>query len=246
MNVLCGQATIDLLFENGLLHSPSDLYSLSLELLKSLDGWEEQSARLFLDSLQGSKNVPFERVLFAIGIRFVGETTARDVARHFGSIEALSAASLEELLEVQEVGGVIADSIFQFFRSTTNLKEIERLKAAGLQFSIKKQEQLLSDALSGKTFVISGNFSISRDAMKALIEAHGGKNSSAVSGKTDYLLAGTKPGPEKLKKAADLGVAVIDEAAFRALISQTSGYTSPDAEGRDFPESSVFSEPTLF
>ena len=246
MNVLCGEATIDLLFENGLLHSPSDLYSLSLELLKSLDGWEEQSARLFLDSLQGSKNVPFERVLFAIGIRFVGETTARDVARHFGSIEALSAASLEELLEVQEVGGVIADSIFQFFRSTTNLKEIERLKAAGLQFSIKKQEQLLSDALSGKTFVISGNFSISRDAMKALIEAHGGKNSSAVSGKTDYLLAGTKPGPEKLKKAADLGVAVIDEAAFRALISQTTGYTSPDAEGRDFPESSVFSEPTLF
>ena len=240
MNVLCGEATIDLLFENGLLHSPSDLYSLSFELLKSLDGWEEQSARLFLDSLQGSKNVPFERVLFAIGIRFVGETTARDVARHFGSIEALSSASLEELLEVQEVGGVIADSIFQFFRSTTNLKEIERLKAAGLQFSIKKQEQLLSDALSGKTFVISGNFSISRDAMKALIEAHGGKNSSAVSGKTSYLLAGTKPGPEKLKKAADLNVPVIDEAAFMQMIGETN-----NASGNADTAGSLF-EPTLF
>ena len=217
MNILCGEATIDQLYEMDLLHSPSDLYFLSEPQLMGLDGWQADSARRFLDSIRGSRKVPFERVLFALGIRYVGETTARDVARHFGSIDALSAASKEELLAVPDVGEVIAESIYTYFRSPENLAEIDRLKAAGLQFSLERQSAA-SDALKGKSVVISGNFSISREAMKALIETHGGKNSSSVSGKTDYLLAGAKPGPEKMKKAAELGIPVLDEEAFRALL----------------------------
>ena len=162
--------------------------------------------------------MPFERVLFAVGIRYVGETTARDLARHFGTIEALQAASREELLAVPDVGEVIADSILAYFRNPSALREIERLKEAGLQFSLNTEARKMSDILAGKTLVISGNFSISRDEMKALIEANGGKNSSSVSSKTDYLLAGTKPGPEKVKKATDLGVEIIDEARLREMI----------------------------
>ena len=159
------------------------------------------------------------------------------MARHFGSIEAIAAATEEELLAVPEVGEVIARSLYAFFRDPDNLKEIEALKAAGLQFSVQRKASL-SEALSGKTVVISGNFSISREAMKALVEAHGGKNGGSVSGKTDYLLCGTKPGPEKLKKARELGVEIIDEAQFRALIASVGVTALPDAN-KDI-------EPTLF
>ena len=218
MNILCGEATIDQLYNLELARVPSDLYRLSKERLMMLEGWKERAATRFLESLRASLQVPFERVLFAVGIRFVGETTARDVARHFGSMEAIASASVEELLAVPEVGDVIAQSIYAFFRSPANLQEMEALKEAGLQFSVQKAEKH-SDSLSGKSIVISGNFSVSREEMKALIEANGGKNSSSVSGKTDYLLAGEKPGPEKMKKAAELGVQVIDETAFRTMIS---------------------------
>jgi len=222
MNILCGEATVEQLYQMDLLHTPSDLYHLSEQQLTLLDGWKEQQeaqrARRFLDSIKASRCISFERVLFALGIRFVGETTAKDLARHFGSVDAIASASLDELLSVSEVGEVIARSIYDFFRDENNLHEIEALKAAGLQFSLEKKEISADGPLSGKTIVISGNFSVSRDEMKALIEAHGGKNSGSVSGKTDYLLAGTKPGPEKLKKAAELGVQVIDEVAFRQMI----------------------------
>ena len=217
MNVLAGEATVEQLYNLDLVHTPADFYTLRESQLLMMEGWKEKSARRFLDSIRGSRKVPFERVLFALGIRYVGETTARDVARHFGSIDALSAASKEELLAVPDVGEVIAESIYTYFRSPENLAEIDRLKAAGLQFSLERQSAA-SDALKGKSVVISGNFSISREAMKALIETHGGKNSSSVSGKTDYLLAGAKPGPEKMKKAAELGIPVLDEEAFRALL----------------------------
>ena len=204
-----------------------------------LEGWKERAAARFLDSVKASMEVPFERVLFAIGIRFVSETTARDVARHFGSIDAIASATKEELLEVPEVGEVIADSIFHYFLDLENCREVEALRAAGLRMSVDESARKLSDALEGKSIVISGNFSISRDAMKALIEAHGGKNSSSVSGKTDYLLAGTKPGPEKLKKAADLGVEVIDENRLRELIGEPLEGNSPaGTSGKE--------EPTLF
>ena len=231
MNILCGEATIEQLYSLGLARVPSDLYRLREMDLVRLEGWKEKSASRFTQSVKESLAVPFERVLFAIGIRFVGETTARDVARHFGSIDAIAQASKEELLEVPEVGEVIAESIFHYFLDIRNCQEVEALRAAGLQMQVAEGAGKQSDALAGKSIVISGNFSISREDMKALIEAHGGKNSSSVSGKTDYLLAGTKPGPEKLKKAADLGVQVIDEEAFRALIGDTLaslGMTTPE------------------
>jgi DNA ligase (NAD+) len=239
MNILCGEATIDQLYRMDLAKTPSDFYNLKADQLTCLEGWKERAAARFLDSVKASKSVPFERVLFAVGIRFVGETTARDIARHFGSIEALESASKEDLLAVPEVGEVIADSVYNFFREPENIKEIEALKAAGLRFSVETA-QAASDALSGKSIVISGNFSISRDDMKALIEANGGRNSSSVSSKTDYLLAGTKPGPEKLKKAAELGIPVIGEEEFMSMIPASS---SP-AEKAD--EESGNEEWTLF
>ena len=235
MNILCGEATVGQLFDAGLLRKPSDFYRLRKWDIISLEGWQDKSVSRFLDSIEASKAVPFERVLFAVGIRFVGETTARDIARHFGDIGRLASASKEELLEVPEVGGVIADSVYAYFRDEDNMAEIEALKAAGLRFSSEAAAEKASAALEGKTIVISGNFSISRDDMKALIEAHGGKAGSSVSGKTAYLLAGEKPGPEKLKKAAELGIPVISEADFRAMIP-ASGSNS----------NTIIEEPTLF
>ena len=254
MNILCGEATIEQLYNLNLVTLPSHLYALKADQLVMLEGWKERAAARFLESVKASLNVPFERVLFAIGIRFVGETTARDVARHFGSIDAIASATREELLEVPEVGEVIADSIFRYFLDVENCREVEALRAAGLKMSLEAgADAKKSDALSGKTIVISGNFSISRDDMKALIEAHGGKNSGSVSGKTDYLLAGTKPGPEKLKKAAELGVQVIDEDEFMRLIDGdgtaiSSANNIADASGKDTPsaEAGDLFEPTLF
>lgn len=236
MNILCGEATIDQLYSLGLASRPSQLYSLNPAQLLTLEGWKEKSAKRFLDSVKASKAVPFERVLFALGIRFVGESTAKDIARHFGSIQAVAGASKEDLLEVPEVGEVIAGSVFDFFRKEENISEIEALKEAGLNFTLEEKKAPTSNALEGKTIVVSGNFSISRDDMKALIEAAGGKNSSSVSAKTSYLLAGEKPGPEKLRKAAELGVEVIDERRLREII----GETAPEEKNGD-----LF-EPTLF
>jgi len=162
--------------------------------------------------------VPFERVLFAIGIRYVGETTAKSIARHFGNIDAIAGATRDELLKVADIGDVTATSIYDFMHDQVQLEEIDRLKAAGLQFSAEGPGKLLSSALEGKTIVISGNFSISRDAMKDLIAAHGGKASSSVSGKTSFLLAGTKPGPEKLRQCEKLGIPVVSEEEFRKMI----------------------------
>ncbi|MBR1406215.1 MAG: NAD-dependent DNA ligase LigA [Bacteroidales bacterium] len=217
MNVIAGDATVDQLYNRGFVRTPADFYDLTADQLVSLDGWKERAAKRFLDSLRDSRKVGFDRVLFALGIRFVGETTAKEIAAHFGSIDAVAAAGMEDLLAVPDVGEVIARSIRAYFDDPRHTVEIERLKAAGLQFSMTRKEAV-SEALSGKTIVISGNFSVSRDEMKALVEAHGGKNASSVSSKTSWLLAGTKPGPEKVKKAAELGVPQIDEATFRAMI----------------------------
>ncbi len=222
MNVQAGDATVDQLYEAGLVRTPADLYDISMYQLMSLEGWQEKASQRFLDSLRKTVEVPFERVLFALGIRFVGETTARDIARHFGSIDAIARAEKEQLLEVPEVGEVIAGSIYEYMRNEKHLAEIERLKAKGLQFTAKGGVTALSGALEGKTIVVSGNFSISRDAMKELIVAHGGKCASGVSGSTSYLLAGTKPGPEKLRKCEQLGIPVISEDDFRAMLPSSA------------------------
>ena len=238
MNILCGEATVEQLYSLDLVRTPADFYDLRERELLLLEGWKERSARRFLDSIRQSRKVSFERVLFAIGIRFVGETTARDIARHFGNIDAIAAATKEELLAVRDVGEVIAESVVTYFRDPRHLEEISRLKAAGLQLSVESPAEAASEALTGQSIVISGNFSISRDEMKALIEAHGGKNSSSLSGKTSFLLAGEKPGPEKMKKAAELGIRVLSEADFRLLLP---GMEAPSPESvRDEVEPTLF------
>ena len=239
MNILCGEATVEQLYSLDLVRTPADFYELNKRQLMLLDGWKDRSAERFMDSVGDSLKVPFERVLFAIGIRYVGETTARDIARHFGDIDAVAAASKEDLLAVKDVGDVIAESVFQYFRNPAHSEEISRLKAAGLRFSIEKTDAA-SEALAGKSIVISGNFSISRDEMKALIEKHGGKNTSSVSAKTSYLLAGEKPGPEKIRKAGELGVRVISEQEFFSMIPDAAAAAGKQPEGKDD------FEPTLF
>jgi DNA ligase (NAD+) len=222
MDILAGDMTVDQFYATGLARTPADLYDISKYQLLSLEGWQDKAAERFLASLEASKQVPFERVLFALGIRYVGETTAKGIARHFGDIDTLAAATQEQLLEIDDVGEVIARSVVEFFAKPEHREQIARLRAAGLRFDGAGQESAISDALAGKTIVISGNFSISRERMKELIVAHGGKAGSSVSGSTAFLLAGTKPGPEKLKKCEKLGIPVVSEEDFRAML--------PDAE----------------
>ena len=221
MDILAGDATVEALYAKGWIHSLPDLYALTRDQLVSLDGWQEKSADNFLESLEASKRVPFERVLYALGIRHIGEQTAKMLARHFGSIDALAAASREDLVQIEDIGGIVADSIRDYFDSEAGRETVRRLREAGLQMAVDADaRKQLSDVLAGQTIVISGNFTISREAMKALIEAHGGKNAGSVSGKTAYLLAGEKAGPEKLKKAEKLGIPVISETEFNQLIGE--------------------------
>ena len=218
MNVIAGDATVDQLYNLGLVRTPADFYDLKKSDLLHLEGWKERSAQRFLDSLKNSLKVSFDHVLFALGIRYVGESTAKEIAQHFGNIDNIEKADVSQLLEVQDVGEVIAESVYNFFLNEKHRIEIQRLKADGLKMSMEASAQNLSAALTGKTIVISGNFSISRDEMKELIALHGGKNSGSLSGKTSYLLAGSKPGPEKMKKAEQLGIPVINEEEFRSML----------------------------
>lgn len=218
MNVIAGDATVDQLYNLGLVRTPADFYDLKKSDLLHLEGWKERSAQRFLDSLKNSLKVSFDHVLFALGIRYVGESTAKEIAQHFGDIDNIEKADVTQLLEVQDVGEVIAESVYNFFQDDRHRLEIQRLKADGLKMSMEAPAQNLSAALTGKTIVISGNFSISRDEMKELIALHGGKNSGSLSGKTSYLLAGSKPGPEKMKKAEQLGIPVINEEEFRSML----------------------------
>ncbi|MDD6252991.1 MAG: NAD-dependent DNA ligase LigA [Bacteroidales bacterium] len=222
MNVIAGEATVEQLYNLGLVRTPADFFDLTKNDLLRLEGWKDRSAQRFLDSLRDCRKASFEHVLFALGIRYVGETTAKAAARYFGNIDRIAAATEEELLSVPDIGGVIAGSIFNFFRDQRHTVEIQRLRAAGLKMSMEAPESNLSESLQGLTIVISGNFSISREDMKSLISLHGGKNSSSISSKTSYLLAGTKPGPEKMKKAEQLGVKIIGEDELRKMLPEGS------------------------
>ena len=205
------------LYRNGLVHDAADLYDLRAEQLAPLPRLGEKSADNIIRSVERSKAVPFQRVLFGLGIRFVGETTAKYLAEHFRSLDAVMRATREELVEADEVGGRIADAIIEYFAEEDNLRIIRRLRAAGLQFEAEAR-RLASEALAGRSFVVSGKFTRSRDEMKELIELHGGRNLAAVSGSVDYLVAGDKMGPAKLKKAEKLGVRIISEEEFIAMI----------------------------
>ena len=213
-----GEETIELLFENNLISDIADLYDLKAAQLSVLPRLGEKSADNIIQSIENSKLTPFHRVLFALGIRFVGETTAKYLAAHFRSLDAVMAASREELIEAEEVGEKIADAIIDYFADGKNILIIERLRAAGLQFEAEERI-VASERLAGLAFVISGSFADhSRDELKALIEAHGGKNLAAVSANTSYLLAGDKIGPAKLQKANKLGVKIISEQEFIEMI----------------------------
>ncbi len=220
MDILAGDQTIEQFYDAGYARKPSDLYDLRKYQLINLEGWQSKAADRFLESLAASKNIGFERVLFAIGIRHVGEAGAKTLARHFGNIDKIIAAGKEELMEVPDVGEATTEMIYEFFRDERNLAEIERLRAAGLRLSADGTMTNTSDALAGKTIVVSGNFSVSREEIKDMISANGGKSSSGISKKTTFLLAGEKPGPEKLRKCDELGIPVISEEEFRAMLPE--------------------------
>ncbi|MBV6485540.1 MAG: DNA ligase [Flavobacteriales bacterium] len=215
-----GEETIEQLYNAGLVKNIVDLYHLTKEQLLPLERLAEKSVNNLLKGLEDSKKVPFERVLFAIGIRYVGETVAKKLARHFKNIDAIIQASFEELIAADEIGDKIAESILQFFSVQENKQMIMELKNLGLQFSLSEQQlENTSDKLAGLTFVVSGVFSLfSRDELKNLIEQNGGKVSGSISKKTNYIVAGENMGPSKLEKATELGVAIINEQQFSAMI----------------------------
>lgn len=222
MNINIGPETVEDLFNVGLVKNIADLYDLRITDLLTLERWAEKSARNLMNSLRESKAVPFERVLYALGIRYVGETVAKRLASSFHSIDRLMEASFEQLVDVDEIGDRIAQSVVAYFSDAENRQIVERLRAHGLQMEVS--EEVLanrSERLKGLTFVISGTFTQhSRDEYKAMIEQHGGKNTGSVSGKTSYILAGENMGPSKLEKAAKLGVRIIREDEFLKMIEE--------------------------
>lgn len=228
-----GEGKVEMLFDNDLVKNPADFYTLSYDKLiglekklSSTDGktervisFREKTVENILKGIEQSKTVGFERVLFAIGIRYVGENTAKKLARFFKNVDALSNATKEELMQVDDVGERVATSIIDFFLQPENLEMIIALRNAGVQFELKAEETVsLSDKLSGKSIVVSGVFSIPRDEMKQLIEKHGGKNVSSISKNTDFVLAGEKMGPEKRNKAQKLEIPIISEEEFYEMI----------------------------
>lgn len=229
-----GEGKIDMLYANGLVKNIADLYSLTYEQLFGLEkvieddngktktiSFREKTVQNILSGIEASKQVPFERVLFALGIRFVGEVTAKKLARHFETMDAVANAPAEELTAVEDVGERVAESIIAYFNDTENLGILMRLRDAGLQFELNKEEnQPVSQTLAGKSIVVSGVFSIPRDTVKGLVEKHGGKNVSSISKNTAFVLAGEKMGPEKRKKAESLGIPIVSEEEFRTMIGE--------------------------
>ena len=214
-----GPETIDEYFRRGLIKNVADLYDIRVEQING-DGSRQKSAQKVVDGIEASKQVPFERVVFALGIRFVGETSARLLARHFKDIDHLAAATLQELTDIDGVGEVIAKSVITYFHNPINMEIVNRLRAYGLQMSLSEEQmQATSTKLAGKSIVISGVFTHhSRDEYKRIIEQNGGKNVGSISGKTSFILAGDNMGPAKLQKAEKLGVPIVDEETFLEMI----------------------------
>ena len=216
-----GERTIHLLFENNYVKSPADLYDLTYEQVYNLEGFKDLSTKNLLQGIEESKKTSFDSVLFALGIRFVGKTVAEKLATHFKNMENLQNANYEELIAVPEIGERIANSLIDYFKDPENMQEIERLRASGVSMEmIEEESTAISNVLEGKTFVISGVFEkYSRDDLKKAVQDNGGKIISAISGKLDYLLAGDKMGPAKKEKAEKLGVKIISESDFEAMIN---------------------------
>ena len=216
-----GPETVDDYFRHKLINNVADLYDINVQQING-DGSRQKSASKIINSIAASIKVPFERVVFALGIRFVGETSARLLARHFKTMDSLASADIAQLTEVEGIGDVIARSVMTYFRNQSNIDIINRLKAHGVQMALSEEQMhKTSDILSGKTIVISGVFTHhSRDEYKLMIESHGGRNASSISGKTSFVLAGDNMGPSKLQKAEKLGVSVINEDDFLKMINE--------------------------
>ncbi len=244
-----GPETVDEYYRRGLIHNIADLYDIRVEDI-SAGSTKLRSAQKIVKAIEESKNVPFERVVFALGIRFVGETSARLIARHFGDIDSLMGASLQQLLEIEGIGEVMAGSVMGYFANDANRAIVERLRGYGLQMQTATAEgDGSSDILAGKSIVISGVFTHhSRDEYKALIERNGGKNVGSISGKTSFILAGDNMGPSKLQKAEKLGVAIVDEDTFLKMISEAdtteTATTEAPAPQAEAPAPQAESAPT--
>ncbi len=220
MNIATGSETVALLFSKGLIKNIADIYDLKKEHLIDLERFGSKSADNLIESIEKSKNVPFDRVLYAIGIRYVGETVAKKLASYFENIDNLSKAAFEELTNVDEIGDKIAQSITEYFKNPVNIEVVGRLRNKGINFIFTEHTVRASDILQGKTFVVTGVFiNFSRDEIKKKIEENGGKNLSSVSGNTDYLLAGENIGPAKLAKAKKLGITILSEEKFLEMIN---------------------------
>ncbi|MBR4979947.1 MAG: NAD-dependent DNA ligase LigA, partial [Bacteroidales bacterium] len=244
MNINVGEVAIHQLCEREFIKNLEDLYTLDDLQLLSLDKWKGKSVENFRTSLEESKKVPFGRVLYALGIKHIGEVSAKTLAAEYKTVDALSKATVEQLIETQDVGEALAQSIVEYFKEPANIKTVEALRTFGLQFEEKEVEKV-SNTLSGMTIMITGNYSISRDLMKQYIEAHGGKVGSSVSSNTTYLLAGSKAGAAKLQKAEKLGIPVISEEEFYKIANPNGeSYSSNGVSGEESggPES----EYTLF
>ena len=241
-----GGETIELLWESGLLHNIADIYHLDPIQLAALPRLGDKSAANIIEGVRLSAEVPFERVLFALSIRFVGETTARYLASHFRTLDAIANATIEELSEAEEVGSKIAVAITEYFAEEDNKRIVETLRSAGLQFEVKDKIQT-SNALEGKSVVISGKFAgRSRDDMKALVEEHGGRNLATVSANVDFIVAGENMGPAKLQKAQKLGITILSEEEFMALIASAEPTVAPQPEEAKPTTENLVIQGTLF
>jgi DNA ligase (NAD+) len=230
-----GGETIAGLYQKGLIRNYADLYSLTADQLLGLefetynekkDQWgkrslQEKSVVNVLQGIEDSKKVPFEKVLFALGIRMVGETVAKKLAKHFRSMDKLMAASKEEIASIYEIGDKIAENVVRFFSETENILICNQLKQYGLKLEVEEEEGVTrTNLLEGKSFLVSGVFSMSRDELKNMIERNGGRNVGSISKSLNYLIAGDKMGPEKLKKATDLNIPIISEEEFMKMLDR--------------------------
>ena len=224
MNINCGEATIELLYKDNLIHDVADLYTLTVDQMSRLERFAQKSAENFVQSVEKSKQVPFERVLYAVGIRYVGEGAARNLVKKFKTLDAMKNATLEELADAEDIGEIIANSVYQWLRNPVNIQLVDRLRSYGLKFEaeVNADEGPQSNKLEGLSLIVTGSFATPqrRTELEKMVEQNGGKLQSSVNSKTNFVVAGDKPGASKVKKAEQLGIKIISEAEFLEMLNE--------------------------
>lgn len=224
MNINCGEATIELLYKDNLIHDVADLYTLTVDQMSQLERFAQKSAENFVQSVEKSKQVPFERVLYAVGIRYVGEGAARNLVKKFKTLDAMKNATLEELADAEDIGEIIANSVYQWLRNPVNIQLVDRLRSYGLKFEaeVNIEDQPQSTKLEGLNLIVTGSFATPqrRTELEKMVEQNGGKLQSSVNSKTNFVVAGDKPGASKVKKAEQLGIKIISEAEFLEMLNE--------------------------